>query len=144
MSIEKRKLREVEHSDRRRSIVRGHEYLSDNAVGRASGYVQDGAEYQHHFSNMKFYAIAGLSFGYRDSLLFKNIRGAVALDYCCGNGEIAIDMARHGAKRVHGIDLSSVAIENARALAAEAGVQNVCEFTVMDVLTALGLSLQQI
>jgi SAM-dependent methyltransferase len=41
-------------------------------------------------------------------------------------------MARHGAAKVYGIDISSVAIENARKLAESAGVAHICEFKVMD------------
>ena len=44
-------------------------------------------EYEYHFSNMKFYSVTRSSFTFRDHLLFKNIDGAVTLDYCCGNGQ---------------------------------------------------------
>jgi ubiquinone/menaquinone biosynthesis C-methylase UbiE len=95
-------------------------------------YVKKKNEFEQHFSNMKFYSITRSSFAYRDVLLFAKIKGAVALDYCCGNGEVAIEMAKQGASRVVGIDISPVAIENARALAKVAGVDAVCEFAVMD------------
>jgi SAM-dependent methyltransferase len=94
--------------------------------------VTDGQAYEEHFSNMKFYSVTQSSFAYRDALLFEGIRGAVALDYCCGNGEVAVELAKHGAVRVVGIDLSPVAIENARELARSAGVDRICEFMVMD------------
>ncbi len=133
MALEDRKIKEIEHSDRRRSIVRAYEYHTDASSDRSKEkYITSEDEFDQHFSNMKFYSITRSSFAYRDSLLFDGIKGAVALDYCCGNGEIAIELAKQGAAKVIGIDLSPVAIENARELARSAGVNSVCEFLVMD------------
>jgi len=133
MPLDDRKRKEIEHSDHRRSIVRAYEYYSDASRNRLQDkYVEGESEYEKHFTNMKFYSIARSSFAYRDALIFDGIRGAVALDYCCGNGEVAIEMAKRGASRVMGIDISSVAIENARVLAKVASVDAVCEFAVMD------------
>ncbi len=133
MQLEDRKIKEIEHSDRRRSIVRAYEYRTDASMDQLDDkYVDKENEFEKHFSNMKFYSIAGASFAHRDALLYENIKGAVALDYCCGNGEIAIEMAKRGAAKVVGIDISPVAVENAGALAKEAGVDAVCEFRVMD------------
>jgi SAM-dependent methyltransferase len=132
-NLDKRKLKEIEHSDRRRSIVRAYEYCSDVSPERLQDkYVERKGEYEKHFSNMKFYSITRSSFAHRNALLFDGIKGSVALDYCCGNGEVAIEMAKQGASRVIGIDISSIAIENARTLAKVAGVEAVCEFVVMD------------
>jgi len=132
-TLEERKLKEVQHSDQRRSIVKGYEYQTDAAHGtEVEGLVTDKQSYEKHFSNMKFYSIARSSFAYRDARLLNGIQGLTVLDYCCGNGEVAVQMARSGARLVHGIDLSPVAIENARALAASEGVADRCVFTVMD------------
>jgi len=133
MQLEDRKLKEIEHSDQRRAIVRGYEYRTDAAPDQADAtFVEGDAEYQRHFSNMKFYSISRASFAHRDALLYRDIKGKIALDYCCGNGEIAIEMAKRGAAKVYGIDISSVAIDNARVLAKTAGVDAGCEFNVMD------------
>ena len=133
MPLEERKIKEIEHSDLRRSIVRAYEYRTDASPDQSEEkYVEGEREFERHFSNMKFYSITRSSVAYRDALLFEGIEGAAALDYCCGNGEVAVDMARRGASRVVGIDISPVAIENARELARSAGVDAVCEFTVMD------------
>lgn len=133
MEIEERKRKEAEHSDRRRSIVKAYEYRTDTTDDqRADVFVEGSEDYAKHFSNMKFYSITKSSFAYRDALLFKNIKGAVALDYCCGNGEAAVEMAKHGARKVMGIDISQVAIENAKGLAESQGVGKICEFRVMD------------
>lgn len=131
--LEDRKLKEIEHSDHRRSIVRAYEYHTDASSDRLKeNYVERENEFNNNFSNMKYYSITESSFAYRDSLLFDGIRGSVALDYCCGNGEVAIEMAKHGATHVIGIDISSVAIANAKALAKDVGVDHICEFAVMD------------
>src|SRR3990172_3443423 len=133
MVIEERKIKEIEHSDRRRSIVKAYEYRTDASSDQVEGkYVEEKSEFEQHFSNMKFYSIARSSFAYRDALLFNGIKGAITLDYCCGNGEVAIEMAKKGAAKVFGIDISSVAIKNACELAERAGVDAVCEFSVMD------------
>jgi len=133
MEAEERKRKEIEHSDFRRSIVRGHEYRTDASVGETrSDLVAREEEYDRHFSNMKFYAITRSSNQYRDGRLLADIRGRTVLDYCCGNGEVAIQMARAGALKVYGIDISSVAIENAKQLAAAEGVAGQCSFEVRD------------
>lgn len=133
MKLEERKLKEIEHSDRRRAIVSGYEYNTDASLDRQdASHVAKEQEFDEHFSNMKFYSITRSSFGLRDKLLYKDIYGLVALDYCCGNGEIAIEMAKNGAKKVVGIDISQVAIDNAKKNAALNGVADKCEFYVMD------------
>ena len=133
MPFEERKLKEIEHSDRRRSIVKGFEYKTDAAESdKKADLVSNPEEYEKHFSNMKFYSISHASFAYRDKRLFDGIAGKQCLDYCCGNGEVAVQMAAHGAGRVLGIDISRVAIDNARDLAAREKVADRCEFRVMD------------
>jgi len=133
VELEDRKIKEIEHSDRRRSIVKAYEYNTDTSQEKKlEKFIADQEEFEQHFSNMKFYSISRSSFAHRDMLLFAKIKDAVVLDYCCGNGEVAIEMAKRGASRVMGIDISSVAIENARELAKKAGVGDICEFKVMD------------
>ena len=41
----------------------------------------------------------------------KKCPGAEVLDYACGNGEDTRDMAKLGAKKVTGIDISDVSVE---------------------------------
>ena len=133
MELEERKQKEIEHSDRRRSIVRGYEYKTDASEQDAdSSFVEDSEEYRKHFSNMKFYSVTRSSVARRDEVLYEGIEGKVVLDYCCGNGEIGIEMAKRGAADVYGIDISQVAIDNAAALAVDAGVGSSCKFAVMD------------
>jgi len=132
-NIQERKKKEIEHTDRRRSIVKAYEYHTDTTANQLDEkFIVDSEEYARHFSNMKFYSVTRSSMAWRDSLLFKNIGGAVALDYCCGNGEMAVEMARRGAKKVVGIDISEVAIRNAQELANARGVEGICDFRIMD------------
>jgi ubiquinone/menaquinone biosynthesis C-methylase UbiE len=132
-NLEERKRKEIEHTDRRRSIVKGYEYLTDAGDEESnSGIITDHAAYAKHFSNMKFYSVSQSSFAYRDRCLFEDIEGKNALDYCCGNGEVALSMATHGAKRVDGIDISEVAVTNANELAHKKRVANRCVYSVMD------------
>ncbi len=133
MQLEERKLKEIEHSDRRRRIVTGYEYETDCGVnGTASEFITDEQGFAEHFSNTKFYSITRSSVAYRDRLLYDGIQGCTTLDYCCGNGEIGMEMAARGAAAVHGIDISQVAVDNARRLAARQGVARQCRFEVMD------------
>lgn len=131
--MEERKLKEIEHSDRRRQIVTGYEYHTDTNDDSANEkFVEDSEEYNKHFSNMKFYSITRTSFAYRDALLYSYMPDKQTLDYCCGNGEIALEMASRGAKSVVGIDISPVAVNNANNIANEKGFGDRCKFKVMD------------
>jgi len=133
MQLEERKLKEIEHTDRRRRIVTGYEYETDCGVNsKSSEFITDEEGFAEHFSNMKFYSITRSSVTYRDGLLFDDIRGCTALDYCGGNGEVGVEMAARGAAAVHGIDISQVAVDNARRRAARQGVAGQCRFEVMD------------
>ncbi len=133
MDLEERKIKEIEHSDHRRAIVRAYEYRTDaTPYELEKQYVEGKGEFERNFSNMKFYSVTRSSVACRDMLLFKDIAGSIALDYCCGNGEVAVEMAKRGAGKVIGIDISAVAIENARRLAEAQGVGKICEFRVTD------------
>ena len=131
--LEDRKKKEIEHSDRRRQIVTGYEYFTDSSKEDLKReYVTSEEEYEYHFSNTKFYSITNSSFAYRDSLLYPNIKGKVALDWCCGNGEIGLAMAQAGAAEVHGVDISDVSVSNATSLSKEHDVEEICKFVQMD------------
>jgi len=132
-NLEDRKKKEIEHSDRRRQIVTGYEYYTDASKDdKKIQYIANEEKYNEHFSNAKFYSITKSSFSYRDSLLYPNIENCVALDYCCGNGEIGCAMGKSGAKKIHGIDISEVSIQNAKHLSVEENVENICTYEVMD------------
>ena len=60
--------------------------------------------------------------------IFKKIAGKVVIDFGCGEGADAIEMAEKGAKRVIGIDIREEVLQAARQKALTAGVQNTCVF----------------
>jgi SAM-dependent methyltransferase len=59
---------------------------------------------------------------------FTKIVGKVIVDFGCGEGADAIEMAGKGAKRVIGIDIREDLLQAARQKALTAGVQNTCLF----------------
>src|SRR6185369_14086358 len=60
--------------------------------------------------------------------IFRQIAGKVIIDFGCGEGVEAVEMALHGAKRVIGIDIRQDSLELARERALSAGVQEICSF----------------
>lgn len=54
-----------------------------------------------------------------------------ALDIACGQGRASVWLAQRG-MAVHGVDVSAVAVAQARDLAADAGVAGRCRFDVAD------------
>jgi SAM-dependent methyltransferase len=59
---------------------------------------------------------------------FTKIAGNIVIDFGCGEGVEAVEMARRGAKRVIGIDIREDILQAARQTAVRAGVQNTCIF----------------
>jgi SAM-dependent methyltransferase len=60
--------------------------------------------------------------------LFTAIRGRVVIDFGCGEGTEAVEMAARGASRVFGIDMRESVLRTARQKALVAGVQDTCIF----------------
>ena len=56
------------------------------------------------------------------------ITGKTVIDFGCGEGADAIEIARQGARRVIGVDIREEVLESARQQAAAAGVQDRCLF----------------
>ena len=61
--------------------------------------------------------------------VWREFDGKVVLDFGCGTGAEAIEIARRGAKRVIGLDIRENVLEIARRDAAEAGVTDRAVFT---------------
>src|SRR5208283_4470664 len=59
----------------------------------------------------------------------KNIPGKTVIDFGCGDGVEAVEMALRGAKQVIGIDIREDALQRAKQKALAAGVENSCQFT---------------
>lgn len=57
------------------------------------------------------------------------VRGRVVIDFGCGWGEEAIDIAQGGAAKVIGLDMREELLAHARTQAAKAGVADRCHFT---------------
>lgn len=58
-----------------------------------------------------------------------SLRGLVVVDYGCGNGLEALQMAAGGAERVIGVEVSETALATARDNARRAGLDGVCSFS---------------
>ena len=70
------------------------------------------------------------------------IQGRTVLDFGCGHGQEAIELAQHGARRVTGVDIVEPLLADARRRASEAGVGDRCTFATRpgepaDVIVAL-------
>lgn len=60
--------------------------------------------------------------------IWAKVAGRVVIDFGCGCGVEAIELARHGAQRVIGLDLQTRLLYQARTLASQQGVSNRCTF----------------
>lgn len=67
------------------------------------------------------------------SEFFREITGKVVIDFGCGEGKEAIEMALNGAEKVIGIDIRERLLEGARELALKYGVSNRCTFTTQTI-----------
>lgn len=134
--MEERKLREIEHSKRRREILQGFERHIDinrtGSVNNIDSMIRDKDLFNYHFSNTKFYSIIHSSEEYQYNWLRKKCAdGVKVLDFACGNGENGIYAAKCGADSI-GIDISPEGVANANLNAKQAGVADRCEFELMD------------
>jgi SAM-dependent methyltransferase len=57
------------------------------------------------------------------------LSGKTVIDFGCGEGGEAVEMAQRGAKRVIGIEIREELLQTARQKALSAGVQDTCVFT---------------
>ena len=135
-NLEERKIKEIEHSRKRREVLQGFERLADthaaSQVADLDELVKDKAKFDFHFSNMKYYSIAVKSEDYKHSWLERRCApGKRILDFACGNGENGIFSASCGAECV-GIDISPEGVANANGNAAKLNVAERCKFLVMD------------
>jgi ubiquinone/menaquinone biosynthesis C-methylase UbiE len=85
----------------------------------------------YYASNLKFYSITRSSRNFINNWLLSRVKGKKVLDYCCGNGGMALWLAENGAD-AYGIDISSISIQNAQDEANRKGLENKVHFFVMD------------
>lgn len=110
-----------------------HDQLRINSLGqRWSPHLEEKIKTDPLWSNMKYYAIERKSRLLVDEWLTKNCRGKEVLDFCCGNGEDTFFLAKNGARRVVGIDISDVSIDNCIRRSIEENVSDKVSFLVMD------------
>jgi SAM-dependent methyltransferase len=57
------------------------------------------------------------------------VRDKTVIDFGCGDGVATLDLARHGAKRVIGLDIRIKALDEATKHAEAAGLGDCCEFS---------------
>jgi ubiquinone/menaquinone biosynthesis C-methylase UbiE len=133
--LEKRKVEEIEHSKKRRTILQGFERqiacseINDSSI---ENLVKNKSEFDYHFSNLKYYSVTKSSEAYKENWLRNNIKeGSTVLDFACGSGENGIYAAQCGGL-INGIDISEEGINNAITNAKLKGVSSKCKFEVMD------------
>lgn len=85
-------------------------------------------EEDQHNTGARYYAGSKLEALFGDDVWDK-VQGKEVLDYGCGFGAEAIEIAQRGAERVIGIDSRQRALDRASLEAARAGVARRCEFT---------------
>jgi ubiquinone/menaquinone biosynthesis C-methylase UbiE len=134
--MEERKLKEIQHSRRRREILQGFERIADThaavQIENLDELIKDREKFDYHFSNMKYYAVTVASEDYKHRWLARHCGpGKMVLDFACGNGENGIYAASFGADTI-GIDISPEGIGNAKKNAEEFGVADHCKFVEMD------------
>jgi ubiquinone/menaquinone biosynthesis C-methylase UbiE len=88
-------------------------------------------DYQRLTSNRKFYSIVRKSIKFLNDYLFKKYKGKKVLDYGCGDGDVAVFLAKNGIEMV-GIDIADIRIKKARQLAQKEGMNSEVAFFVMD------------
>ena len=134
--LESRKIKEIEHSRKRREVLQGFERIADthvsDQVDNLEELVKDKEKFNYYFANMKYYAVTGKSEGYKHAWLDKECsEGVRILDFACGNGENGIYAATNGAECI-GIDISPEGVANANENAKKFDVDGHCQFFEMD------------
>jgi len=115
MSLDERKQKEAEFHDKVRD-----EALKSNE-----------SEFVRLNSNKKFYSVVRKSRAFTEQWLAERCKGKRALDFCCGDGDLTIQLAKMGAE-AFGIDISPVSIEIAKRKTANLSLQGKTFFSVQD------------
>lgn len=110
-------------------------YFNDCA-SRFDSYYHHEADFLKGFIDGNFRKSITLRYRWTLNILGKTAVGKNILDAGCGSGQYCIALAKAGAKRVVGVDLSPGMLELARRNAKAAGVADRCDFLLGDFLTA--------
>lgn len=125
--MEDRKKKEKEFHDRQRTVTEDV-HVADM---RWSSELEPTIQNNPLWANMKYYSIERKSRSVVLNWLQMNCKGKMVLDYCCGNGDDGIFIARSGASEVIGIDISDVSIRNSEEKANKLKLNNLI-YKVMD------------
>ncbi|MBC8275683.1 MAG: class I SAM-dependent methyltransferase [Chloroflexi bacterium] len=98
---------------------------------RAKALREDKSEYERLTFSTRFYSVVRSSRAFVNGWLLERCPNRKALDYCCGNGEVSLFLAKNGAE-VTGIDISGESIKNAKEDAIREGIEKNASFLVMD------------
>jgi len=134
--LEDRKLKEIEHSRKRREVLQGFERIADthaaSQIENLDELIKDKEQFDYYFANMKYYAVTVKSEEYKHKWLDQRcMPGKKLLDFACGNGENGVYAATAGAECT-GIDISPEGVSNANKNAEKFGVSEHCQFVTMD------------
>ncbi|MEK7308595.1 MAG: methyltransferase domain-containing protein [Nitrospirota bacterium] len=125
--MEERKKKEKEFHNRQRTVTEDI-HVADT---RWSPELESTIKNNPLWANMKYYSIERKSRSVVLNWLQMNCKGKKALDYCCGNGDDGIFIARNGASDVTGIDISEISIKNCKEKVDSLGLKNIT-YRVMD------------
>ncbi len=126
--MEARKQKEMEFHDKIRTVVDDAGVAETRWSPELEATISNNALWR----NMKYYAIERMSRQMVLEWFRKNCKGKRVLDYCCGNGEDGIYIAKNGAAHVVGIDLSETSIQNCENLARREGVSHLVSYEIAD------------
>jgi len=112
-------------TDRKQEEAKFHDMLRDPALA------QNQQLHARLTANRKYYSVARKSRQFYERWLIEHSAGRRVLEYGCGNGQLSLLAAKHGAETV-GVDISEVSVENARREAARQGLADRARFHVMD------------
>lgn len=90
----------------------------------------NGGQSSVDFEGFEPQSLASFKFLYK--ILAENCQDKMVLDYGCGNGIHSIFLAKSGAKKVIGIDLSEKSLVIAKERARKEGIEDKIEFIKMD------------
>jgi len=96
----------------------GYSILKRMSCTGETGYM-DGSVYAN---KSKLEILLGVDF-------WRDIENKVVIDFDCGEGHEALEMAQHGARKVIGLDIQEQFLQAARQNAARTGLNDQCEFT---------------
>ena len=110
---------------------RKKEEINYHNLIRGESVINDSQKQRYYYSNMKYYSAARRTYAYQKEWLFSRCRGKKILVLGCGNGAESFFISENGGL-LTGIDISDVAIKNARNTAIAKGLDKSISFEVMD------------